>query len=183
MNPRRPLFVVLLLCCTLLLPYFCSGAVKCLHGVTLEGGFVNETFEPSPCADRVPYCRKTLCKSGNGKEWNTWGCYMNNDGPDCERKHVQYATREIQKSEWQCECSFGEKHEEMAFTLPPTPAPVTTTTKKPTKAPKPTTTTTKPSKGRRFVAEVPLALGLPMLLGILPFFHDMFAMLYGHHIN
>uniref|UniRef100_A0A183BIM5 Transmembrane protein n=1 Tax=Globodera pallida TaxID=36090 RepID=A0A183BIM5_GLOPA len=56
-------------------------------------------------------------------------------------------------------------------------------TKKPTKAPKPTTTTTKPSKGHRFVAEVPLALGLPMLLGILPFFHDMFAMLYGYHIN
>uniref|UniRef100_A0A183CD24 Uncharacterized protein n=1 Tax=Globodera pallida TaxID=36090 RepID=A0A183CD24_GLOPA len=64
-----------------------------------------------------------------------------------------YATREIQKSEWHCVCSLGEKYEEMAFTLPPTPAPVTTTTKKPTKAPKPTTSTTKPSKGHRLVAE------------------------------
>uniref|UniRef100_A0A914I1E6 Uncharacterized protein n=1 Tax=Globodera rostochiensis TaxID=31243 RepID=A0A914I1E6_GLORO len=75
----------------------------------------------------------------------------------------------------------------MSFTLPPTPAPpttVTTTTKKTTKAPKPTTSTHKTSKGHRLVAEMLLALGLPMLLGILPFFHEkMFAMLYGHHNN
>uniref|UniRef100_A0A183BIM3 EGF-like domain-containing protein n=1 Tax=Globodera pallida TaxID=36090 RepID=A0A183BIM3_GLOPA len=144
-----------------------------------------ENWSDLVCPAKGPdYCRKTLCKSGNGKEWNTWGCYMNNDGPDCESRSVGVANDDNPGgSDWQCECSFGEKHEEMAFTLPPTPAPVTTTTKKPTKAPKPTTTTTKPSKGRRFVAEVPLALGLPMLLGILPFFHDMFAMLYGYHIN
>ncbi|KAI3415323.1 hypothetical protein GPALN_004936 [Globodera pallida] len=93
-------------------------------------------------------------------KWYTWVCDTTNNTRACAKRVEKIAQEIYNDSIWHCECTHGEKGQDMAFLLPPAGAPVTP---KATKVP---TSNTIKCKGRRLIAETPLALVLPMLLGL-----------------
>uniref|UniRef100_A0A183CKU1 Uncharacterized protein n=1 Tax=Globodera pallida TaxID=36090 RepID=A0A183CKU1_GLOPA len=111
-----------------------------------------------------------------------WGCEPSINAASCARKgakRVQY--RHL--ANWSCECQYGRKGQNMAFTgeTTSTAAPTTTTTTETT----PNTTNSSSAQetsskcvcagGHRLIVGTLLGLVLPMLLGSLPILHDMFA--------
>ncbi|KAI3417992.1 hypothetical protein GPALN_010587 [Globodera pallida] len=119
-----------------------------------------------------------------------WGCEASKDVKSCVYEGVNLMKYNYEAT-FECDCKYGKKGQDMAFMAQTTTTTETTVTTTETSVK--TTETSVPmtpnitcvpetsskcvcAGSHRLMVETPLALVLPMLLGILPIFHDMVAM-------